>query len=121
MAHDLPPYSPPLQRRAGIAAALAPLLVLLGFTALVLKFIEPSTGLALFAACTVWVVHEMQGFQASTDRYNHQYAELHLRWRSSEALLALADAPGTPEPTRVFLTRFVQADRQLLRDGQLPG
>jgi hypothetical protein len=120
MAHELPPYSPPLQRRAGIAAAGAPLLVLLGFTGLVLKLLEPSTVLALFAACTVWVVHEMHGFQASTDRYNRHYAERHLRWRSSEALLALADAPGTPEPTRVFVTRFVHADRQLLRDGQLP-
>lgn len=120
MAHELPPYSPPLQHRAGIAAAGAPLLVLVGFTLLVLKLIDPSTTLALFAACTVWVVHEMHGFQASTDRYNHAYAERHLRWRSSETLLALAGAPGTPEPTRVFVTRFVQADRQILRDGQLP-
>lgn len=120
MAHELPPYSPPMQRRAGVAAALAPLLVLLAFTALVHRLIDPSTGLALFAACTVWVVHEMHGFQASTDRYNQHYAERHLRWRSSVALLALAEAPGTPEPTRVFVTRFVQADRQLLRDGQLP-
>lgn len=70
MAHELPPYSPPWQHRGGVAAAAAPLLVLLGFTPLVLKLIDVSTGLALFVACTVWLVHEMHGFQASTDRHN---------------------------------------------------
>lgn len=120
MAIELPPYSPPHQRRAGLAAGLAPILVLLGFTLLVLKVLDPATVLALFAACTLWVAHEMHGFQASTDRYNKAYAERHLAWRSDEALLAMARAPGTQEPTRVFVTRFVAAERQLLRDGQLP-
>ena len=54
-------------QRASVAVALAPLLVLLGFTAVVCGFIEPSTALALFAACTAWVVWEMSRYQDLVD------------------------------------------------------
>jgi hypothetical protein len=50
-------------QRAAIAVGLAPLLVLLAFTAVVIGFIEPDIGVAVFAACTAWVVYEMYRYQ----------------------------------------------------------
>lgn len=46
-------------QRAAVAVGLAPVLVLLGFTAVVSGLCDADTGLALFAACTAWVVYEM--------------------------------------------------------------
>jgi hypothetical protein len=54
-------------RRASVAVGLAPLLVLLGFTALVSGFIEPDTCLAVFVAGTAWVVYEMYRYQDLID------------------------------------------------------
>ena len=54
-------------QRASIAVGLAPLLVLLAFTAVVSGFIEPDTGVAVFAACTAWVVYEMYRYQDRLD------------------------------------------------------
>ena len=116
----LPHYSPPNQQRAALAAGVAPLVVLLTFTALVIRWMDLDTGLAIFAACTAWVVCEMHVFQATLDGYNEDYVSRHLAWRSSDALQALAQVPGTPPATRDFVHRFVDAQRVLLRDGQLP-
>ncbi len=115
----LPQYEPPLQQRAALAVGFAPILVLLSFTLLVARWMQPDMAFAVFAACTVWVVYEMHVFQASTDRYNAEYARRHLAWRSNEDLLVLAQAPDTDERTRIFVGRFVRGQRVLLRDGQL--
>lgn len=119
MQRPLPQYAPPLQRRAAVAAGTAPLLVLLAFTALVIGAMDPSTAFAVFAAATAWVVYEMHAFQASTDRYNAEYASRHLQWRSDAMLHELAVAPACDEHTRRFVRRFVDGQRVLLRDGQL--
>ena len=54
-------------RRASVAVGLAPLGVLLGFTAVVAGWIEPDIGLAVFAACTAWLVYEMYRYQRVVD------------------------------------------------------
>lgn len=120
MRNLLPDYCPPNHQRASLAVGLAPLLVLLTFTAVVIRLMDVSTAMAVFAACTVWVVYEMHAYQAGVDGYNADYVARHLAWRSSDTLLALAQAPGTPEPTAAFVGRFVASERVLLRDGQLP-
>lgn len=54
-------------QRAAVAVGIAPLLVLLAFTAVVSGLIEPDTGVAIFAACTAWVVYEMYRYQDRLD------------------------------------------------------
>ena len=54
-------------QRASVAVGIAPLLVLLAFTAVVSGLIEPDTGVAIFAACTAWVVYEMYRYQDRLD------------------------------------------------------
>ncbi len=54
-------------QRASVAVGLAPMLVLLAFTAVVGGLIEPDTGVAVFAACTAWVVYEMYRYQDRLD------------------------------------------------------
>lgn len=54
-------------QRAAVAVGLAPLLVLLAFTAVVSGLIEPDTGVAVFVACTAWVVYEMYRYQDRLD------------------------------------------------------
>lgn len=120
MTSSLPDYSPPNTQRASLAAGVAPLLVLAGFTAVVARLVEADVAFALFAACTVWVVYEMHVFQATIDRYNAHYVERHLAWRSTATLHQLAAAEGTTDPTRRFVHRFIEAERVLLPDGQMP-
>ena len=120
MPSSLPDYDPPQHQRAALAAGLAPILVLLAFTLMVVRWIDVDTGFAVFAACAVWVVYELHVFQYGLDRYNDDYAARHLAWRSSDTLRALVREPATPEPTRAFVSRVVDAQRVVLRDGQLP-
>ncbi len=115
----LPDYHPPESPRTCLAVALAPLLVLLAFTAVVTRLIDPDTGLATLAAAGIWVAHEMHDFQKTIDGYNVRYVEQHLAWRSSASLAALAQAPQLAQATRDFVQRYVDADGVLLRDGQL--
>lgn len=115
--HPLPRYQPPSDQRASAAAALAPLLVLFGFASIVTKVIEPSTGLALFLACAIWVAHELHQYQRSIDNYNHDYVQRHLERLSSEALVALVEVQPCDEPTREFVLRFLGAGRKAWRDG----
>jgi len=61
-------------QRASIAVGLAPLLVLLAFTAVVGGLIEPDTGVAVFAACTAWVVYEMYRYQDRLDGQGEEAA-----------------------------------------------
>jgi len=114
----LPDYDPPSAQRASVAAGLAPLFVLLAFTLIVSRAIDPDTGFAVFLACIVWVGYEVHDFQQAIDRYNAGYVQAHLAWRSSTALQALVDRDDAHVPTREFVHRFVAAGRVLLRDGQ---
>ncbi len=117
---SLPDYSPPHAQRASLAVGASPLLVLLTFTLLVVKWLPVDLGFAVFAACTTWVVYEMHVYQAAIDRYNEVYVARHLAWRSNEALQALLELPGTLDATRAFVVGFLAAQRVLLRDGQMP-
>lgn len=120
MPSALPEYRPPGAQRAGLAAGVAPLLVLLSFTLTVIQLIEVDTAFAIFAACTVWVVHEMNCYQKTIDGYNAEYVSRHLAWRSSSHLQEVAADHRVSEPTRAFVGSFLQAQRVLLRDGQCP-
>ncbi len=120
MKIKLPAYDPPNAQYACVAVGLSPLLVLLAFTLIVSRVIDPDTGFAVFGACTIWVVVEMRNYQRSIDDYNAQYAARHLSWRSSESLEALLEEVAAQSPTRVFVERFLLAGRVVLRDGQLP-
>ncbi len=113
--NPLPTYEPPQTQRACVAAAVAPLLVLLGFTLIVTKVIEVDTGFALFTACTIWVIHEMSSYQRALNFYNAKYAGRHLAWRSDDALESLVQQPGTAEATRVFVLRYLCQPR--IEDG----
>lgn len=113
----LPIYDPPSDRRASVAVGLAPIFVLVVFTLIVTRLIAFDTGLAIFLACTVWVVYEMHDYQRAIDAYNLQYVQNNLIWRSSVALEAMADAQDTLQPeTSEFVRRFVGAGRALLPD-----
>jgi hypothetical protein len=114
----LPDYAPPCDQRASVAAGLSPLFVLLAFTLLVSRAIEPDTGFAVFLACTVWVCYEMHDYQRRIDAFNAEYVERHLVWRSSATLEALVAEPNAHAPTREFVQRFLAAGRVVLRDGQ---
>ena len=54
-------------QRASVAIGVAPLLVLLAFVSVVGGLIEPDIGVAVFAACTAWVVYEMYRYQDRLD------------------------------------------------------
>jgi hypothetical protein len=114
----LPAYSPPECPRTCLAVALAPLGVLLAFTAVVTRLIDADTGLAILAASGVWVAHEMHQFQKIIDGYNADYVARQLAWRSPATLSALAGDARLAAPTRAFVQRYLDAGRVLLRDGQ---
>ncbi len=118
MHPSLPEYIPPNAQRAALAVGLAPIGVLLAFTLIVSGLIEVDTGFATFLVCTVWVVYEMHQFQKSIDGYNETFVDRHLAWRSTPTLQELARSPATPPPTREFIARFLDSERELLRDGQ---
>lgn len=65
--HEMPSPEALQAQRASLAVGLAPLLVLLAFTAVVSGLIEPDIGVAVFAACTAWVVYEMYRYQDRLD------------------------------------------------------
>jgi hypothetical protein len=112
----LPDYQPPDSRRASVAAGLAPLLVLLGFVAVVLRWMDADTALVHVLAAALWVAYEMTQYQRGIDRYNLQYVQAHLAWRSREALEGLAGASQLPEPTRSFVRQYLAGGCELRRD-----
>ena len=120
MRATLPPYNPPSSQRASVAAGVAPLLVLLTFVLIVAQAIDVDTGLAVFLASAVWVVAEMDGFQRAIDNYNESFVASHLVWRSSDTLSAWARSEAADAGTREFVQRFLDNERVLLRDGQVP-
>jgi hypothetical protein len=114
---QLPAYEPPNTQRTNVAVAAAPVVVLLAFTLLVSRVIAADTAFALFAAATIWVVHEMHDYQKTIDSYNANYVARHLAWRSTETLQGLAESEATDHPTREFIERFLSSGRQVLLDG----
>ena len=120
MPHSLPDYAPPQQRSTALAVGLAPLIVLLVFTGIVMRWVAVDTGLAVLLACTLWVAHEMHGFQRAVDAYNADYVQRHLQWRCNETIAELIDRSSIDEPARAFAARFLAAGRALLPDGRLP-
>lgn len=120
MPATLPTYNPPSSQRASVAAGVAPLLVLLTFVLIVSRAIDVDTGLAVFLACAVWVVVELDGFQRAIDSYNASFVESHLAWRSSDTLREWANLADADAGTRDFVQSFLDSERVLLRDGQLP-
>lgn len=113
----LAPYAPPALPRTTLAVSLAPMLVLLVFVAVVLRWMDVDTAFASFAACAVWVGTEMHTWQRATDGYNADYVRLHLAWRSSDTLADLAGRPETSAATREFVLRYLGDDRVLRPDG----
>ncbi len=113
----LPDYQPPNAQRAELAAGAAPLVVLLTFTLIVARLIEPDTGFAIFLTCTLWLGWEMHDYQRRIDAYNATYVRAHLAWRTSEALLALVGGADAHPRTRAFVEGFVAAGRVLRREG----
>lgn len=116
----LPEYKPPDDRRACVAAAFAPMGVLLAFAAVVIRLADVDTGLAMLAACAVWVMYEMRQFQRGIDRYNAEYVARHLAGAPVATLARLAHDPALNEATREFVQRYVDAGGQLLAEGQVP-
>lgn len=115
----LPRYSPPMTLSASLAAGLAPLAVLLAFVLIVTRVIDVDTGLAVFAACALWVAAEMQGYQRTLDGYNAGYVAQHLAWRGSDTLAALAAHERTDPATRDFVQGYVIEGRRLRPDRPL--
>jgi hypothetical protein len=112
----LPVYEPPSDHRASVAVGLAPIFVLVVFALIVTRLIPFDTGVAIFLACTAWVVYEMHDYQHAIDAYNLQYVQSNLIWRSSEMLVAIADAHDVLPETSDFVRRFIGAGRTLLPD-----
>ncbi|MFO1219963.1 MAG: hypothetical protein U1E89_16470 [Burkholderiaceae bacterium] len=113
---QLPDYQPPSDQRASLAVGLAPLFVLIAFAAIVTRVIDADTGFAIFVACTLWVVYEMHDYQITIDRYNEEYVEAHLAWRTPATLATIAGDAHRPEPTRAFVQRFLHAGGERMRD-----
>ena len=112
----LPAYQPPDSRRASVAAGLAPLGVLLGFVAVVLRWMDVDTAFVHLLAATLWVAYEMHEYQRGIDRYNAQYVKSHLAWRSPEALESLAGDGRLGEPTCSFVRQYLASGCELRRD-----
>ena len=57
----------PDPRRAAIAVAVAPFLVVLAFTLVIAGVVETFTALGVFTACTAWLVYELHRYQQQMD------------------------------------------------------
>jgi len=87
----LPASDPPSDRRASMAVGLAPIFVAVVFTLIVSGLIAFDTGVAIFLACTVWVVYEMMDYQRAVDAYHQQSLQAHPGWLD-------ADPDAQPQP-----------------------
>jgi hypothetical protein len=108
----LPAYEPPSDRRASVAVGLAPVFVAVVFTLIVSGLIAFDTGVAIFLACTVWVVYEMLAYQRAVDAYHQQCVRGSTpAWRGAEALAQGAGADGSD-----FVRSLVDTGRGLLAE-----
>ena len=112
----LPRYTPPMTLSATVAAGLVPLAVLLAAALIVTRVIDVDTGLAVLAACALWVAAEMHGYQRTLDSYRSDYEAQHLAWRTSDSLAALAAHERTDSATRAFVQGYVIEGRRLRPD-----
>jgi len=88
----LPAYEPPSDRRASVAVGLAPVFVAVVFTLILAGLIAFDTGVAIFLACTVWVVYEMLDYQRAVDAYHQQCVQGDPAWRGAAALASDAQS-----------------------------
>ena len=79
----------PSDRRANIAVGLAPVLGVVVFTLIVTGLIAFDTGVAIFLACTTWVVYEMLDYQRAVDAYEQSSLSAGRSWPDFEAPEAL--------------------------------
>jgi hypothetical protein len=114
---DLPRYEPPCDRHAAVAAGVAPLIVLLVFTAVVARWMDVDTAAAIVLASAVWVIHELTAYQRRLDDYNRDFSRRHLRRLSPQALLHWAEAEDTPDTTRDLIRSHLAADGTCRPDG----
>jgi hypothetical protein len=63
---------PPSDRRASMAVGLAPVFVVVVFSLVVSRLIAFDAGVAIFLACTAWVVWEMLDYQRAVDAYHQR-------------------------------------------------
>jgi hypothetical protein len=107
----LPAYEPPSDRRASVAVGLAPIFVAVVFTLIVSGLIAFDTGVAIFLACTVWVVYEMLDYQRAVDAYHQQCVQGHPAWRGAETLDV--PAPVAAPESSDFVRGLIEAGRTL--------
>ncbi|HEU5297026.1 MAG TPA: hypothetical protein VFU71_19755 [Burkholderiaceae bacterium] len=72
-----PTPEPPSDHRASVAVGLAPVFVAVVFTLIVSRLIAFDSGVAIFLACTAWVVYEMFDYQRAVDAYHLQCIQGH--------------------------------------------
>lgn len=111
MSSLLPEYLPPDHRSASLAAGIAPLVVLLSFTLLIVRWIDVAALFAIATTLALWVATALTRYQRELDDYNDSYVRRHLQWRSAPALTDLVHAPGVTEPTRDFVEHYLATDR----------
>ena len=92
----LPAHEPPSDKRASLAVGLAPIFVVVVFSLIVSGLIAFDSGVAIFLACTVWVVYEMLDYQRAVDAYQQQWLLADPPWPGPDALDAAAPALDAP-------------------------
>jgi hypothetical protein len=98
MSH--PETPPPNEQRAAMAIGLAPILVLLTFTLILVGWIEPDTGIAALLSFAVWVAYEMRVYQRTLDRDYQEHAPRQLPWRSTPTGADAVRPPIDATPVR---------------------
>jgi len=104
----LPAYEPPSDRRPTLAVSLAPVFVVVLFTLIVSGLIAFDTGVAIFLACTAWVVYELHDYQRAIDDYNQQYVQGHPAWRGHDVPVQDTEAAASD-----FVRSLIGASPQL--------
>lgn len=79
-------HEPPSDRRANLAAALAPLAALAAFALVALDVVSFDTAVIVFLACAAWVVYEMHRCQREIDEYTLRDVQSLPPWRDADAL-----------------------------------
>jgi hypothetical protein len=115
-----PNYEPPDTSSTEITVGVAPILVLLGFTLIVARLLDPMIGLFGAIVLTVAVIHEMTIYQRVMDAYSFEYGRLHLEGRSTELMHRFVKDDANHLPTRIFIARYIAAEYKVLRDGARP-
>lgn len=95
----------PSDRRASVAVGLAPIFVAVVFGLIISGMIAFDTGMAIFLACTAWVVYEMLGYQRAVDAYQQQWLQADPAWPHT----------GTPEASDARPVRTLVSARGTLQ------